>query len=122
MLKSQGHRPLLVACDVYRPAAITQLQVVGERAGVPVFEMGTANPVDIARKAMAHAKDHGNDYVLLDTAGRLHIDEQLMDETRKTYKADGRTAGNPAGGRRHDRSGRGECRRRLTTKRSASTV
>ena len=68
MLKSQGHRPLLVACDVYRPAAITQLQVVGERAGVPVFEMGTANPVDIARKAMAHAKDHGNDYVLLDTA------------------------------------------------------
>ena len=68
MLKSQGHRPLLVACDVYRPAAITELQVVGERAGVPVFEMGTANPVDIARKAMAHAKDHGNDYVLLDTA------------------------------------------------------
>ena len=82
MLKSQGHRPLLVACDVYRPAAITQLQVVGERAGVPVFEMGTANPVDIARKAMAHAKDHGNDYVLLDTAGRLHIDEQLMDELK----------------------------------------
>ena len=87
MLKSQGHRPLLVACDVYRPAAITQLQVVGERAGVPVFEMGTANPVDIARKAMAHAKDHGNDYVLLDTAGRLHIDEQLMDELKNIKAA-----------------------------------
>jgi len=83
MLKSQGHRPLLAACDVYRPAAITQLQVVGERAGVPVFEMGTANPVKIAEKAIAHAKDHGNDYVLLDTAGRLHIDEQLMDELKK---------------------------------------
>ena len=82
MLKSQGHRPLLVACDVYRPAAITQLQVVGEKAGVPVFEMGTANPVDIAKKAIAHAKDHGNDYVILDTAGRLHIDEQLMDELK----------------------------------------
>ncbi len=82
MLKSQGHRPLLVACDVYRPAAITQLQVVGEKAGVPVFEMGTANPVDIAKKAVAHAKDHGNDYVILDTAGRLHIDEQLMTELK----------------------------------------
>ncbi len=83
MLKSQGHRPLLVACDVYRPAAIKQLQVVGEKAGVPVFEMGTANPVEIARKAVAHAKDHGSDYVILDTAGRLHIDEQLMDELKK---------------------------------------
>ena len=82
MLKSQGHRPLLVACDVYRPAAITQLQVVGEKAGVPVFEMGTINPVEIAKKAVAHAKDHGNDYVLLDTAGRLHVDEQLMDELK----------------------------------------
>ena len=86
MLKSQGHRPLLVACDVYRPAAITQLQVVGEKAGVPVFEMGTANPVDIAKKAIAHARDYGNDYVILDTAGRLHIDEQLMEEL-KTIKA-----------------------------------
>ncbi|HIW74981.1 MAG TPA: signal recognition particle protein [Firmicutes bacterium] len=83
MLKSQGHRPLLAACDVYRPAAIKQLQVVGEKAGVPVFEMGTANPVEIAKKAVAHARDHGNDYVLLDTAGRLHIDEQLMDELKK---------------------------------------
>ncbi len=82
MLKSQGHRPLLVACDVYRPAAITQLQVVGQKAGAPVFEMGTANPVEIAKKAIAHARDHGNDYVILDTAGRLHIDEQLMDELK----------------------------------------
>jgi len=83
MLKSQGHRPLLVACDVYRPAAITQLQVVGEKAGVPVFEMGQGNPVDIAKKAVSHAKDHGNDYVILDTAGRLHIDETLMEELKK---------------------------------------
>ncbi len=82
LLKSKGHRPLLVACDVYRPAAIDQLQVVGEKAGVPVFQMGTENPVTIAKKAVAHAKDHGNDYVLLDTAGRLHIDEQLMDELK----------------------------------------
>ncbi len=82
MLKSRGSRPLLVACDVYRPAAIRQLQVVGEKAGVPVFEMGTENPVTIAKKAIAHAKDYGNDYVILDTAGRLHIDEQLMDELK----------------------------------------
>jgi len=82
MLKARGHRPMLVACDIYRPAAIQQLQVVGEQAGVPVFTMGTENPVKIAQKAIAHAKDHGNDYVLLDTAGRLHIDEQLMDELK----------------------------------------
>ena len=87
MLKGQGHRPLLVACDVYRPAAITQLQVVGEKAGVPVFEMGTANPVDIAKKAVAHARDYGNDYVILDTAGRLHIDAQLMDELKNIQSA-----------------------------------
>ncbi len=80
MLKSQGRRPLLVACDVYRPAAIKQLQVVGEQVGVPVFEMGTENPVKIAQEAIKHARDHGNDYVILDTAGRLHIDEQLMQE------------------------------------------
>ncbi len=82
MLKSQGRRPMLVACDIYRPAAIDQLKVVGERAGVPVFEMGTENPVKIAKAAISHAKDHGNDYVILDTAGRLHIDEQLMDELK----------------------------------------
>ena len=79
-LKKEGHRPLLVACDVYRPAAIKQLQVVGEQVGVPVFEMGTENPVHIAQEAVKFAKDHGNDYVFLDTAGRLHVDEQLMEE------------------------------------------
>ena len=87
MLKSQGHRPLLVACDVYRPAAIAQLQVVGEKAGVPVFEMGQGNPVEIARRALSHAKDHGNDYVILDTAGRLHIDETLMKELQEIKAA-----------------------------------
>ena len=86
-LKSQGHRPLLVACDVYRPAAITQLQVVGSQAGVPVFEQGQCDPVAIARAAVAHAKDHGNDYVILDTAGRLHIDETLMDELKQIKSA-----------------------------------
>ena len=86
-LKSQGHRPLLVACDVYRPAAITQLQVVGSQAGVPVFEQGQGDPVAIARAAVAHAKDHGNDYVILDTAGRLHIDETLMDELKQIKSA-----------------------------------
>ncbi len=87
MLKGQGHRPLLVACDVYRPAAITQLQVVGSAAGVPVFERGTMDPVKIAKEAVAHAKDHGNDYVILDTAGRLHVDEQLMAELQNIRKA-----------------------------------
>lgn len=82
MLKNEGHRPLLVACDVYRPAAIKQLQVIGEKAGVPVFEMGQVNPVDIAKEAVKLAKDHGYDYVFLDTAGRLHIDEELMNELK----------------------------------------
>lgn len=81
-LKSEGHRPLLVACDVYRPAAIKQLQVVGEQVDVPVFEMGQGNPVEIAENAVKLAKDHGYDYVLLDTAGRLHIDETLMRELK----------------------------------------
>lgn len=79
-LKNDGHRPMLVACDIYRPAAIKQLQVVGEQVGVPVFEMGTENPVKIAEAAIKYAKDHGHDYVFLDTAGRLHIDEELMQE------------------------------------------
>ncbi|MFR9190025.1 MAG: signal recognition particle protein [Anaerotruncus massiliensis (ex Togo et al. 2019)] len=78
--KNQGKRPLLVACDVYRPAAIDQLKVVGEKANVPVFEVGQGDPVEIAKKAVAHAKDYGNDLVILDTAGRLHIDEELMGE------------------------------------------
>ena len=86
-LKSKGHRPLLVACDVYRPAAITQLQVVGEQVGVPVFEMGTIDPVTIANAAIKHARDHGNDYVILDTAGRLHIDEELMNELKRVKAA-----------------------------------
>ena len=80
--KKMGHRPLLVACDVYRPAAIKQLQVVGEKIEVPVFEMGDSNPVKIAKKAVSHAKDHGNDIVIIDTAGRLHIDEDLMKELK----------------------------------------
>ncbi len=87
MLKSQGHRPLLVACDVYRPAAIEQLKVVGAQAGVPVFERGQGDPVTIAKEAASHARDHGNDYVILDTAGRLHIDEQLMDELKNIRSA-----------------------------------
>ncbi|MBQ9209161.1 MAG: signal recognition particle protein [Oscillospiraceae bacterium] len=85
--KEQGKRPLLAACDVYRPAAINQLQVVGEKAGVKVFEMGQINPVVIAREAVKHASEHGNDVVILDTAGRLHIDEELMDEL-KNIKAE----------------------------------
>ncbi len=80
--KSQGHRPLLVACDIYRPAAIEQLKVVGAQAEVPVFELGQCPPLEIAKQAIAHAKDHGNDLVILDTAGRLHIDEQLMAELK----------------------------------------
>ncbi len=87
LLKKQGHRPLLVACDIYRPAAIDQLKVVGEKAGVPVFEMGTEKPVAIAKKALSHARDYGNDYVILDTAGRLHIDQTLMGELTDIKKA-----------------------------------
>ena len=82
MLKKEGHFPLLVACDIYRPAAINQLQVVGERAGVKVFEMGQIDPRIIAKEALKFAKDHGNDVVILDTAGRLHIDVALMDELK----------------------------------------
>ena len=85
--KQSGKRPLLAACDVYRPAAIQQLQIVGEQAGVPVFEMGQGDPVEIARKAVLHARDYGNDILILDTAGRLHIDEELMDELRRIKEA-----------------------------------
>ena len=81
--KKQGRRPLLAACDVYRPAAIKQLQVVGGQAGVPVFEMGKSDPVKIAKAAVSNAKDHGNDLVILDTAGRLHIDTELMGELKR---------------------------------------
>ena len=86
MMKKQGKRPLLAACDVYRPAAIKQLEVVGEQLDVPVFQMGQIDPVDIAKAAVAHAEKHGNDMVFLDTAGRLHVDEALMDEL-KSIKA-----------------------------------
>lgn len=87
MMKKQGHRPLLVACDIYRPAAIEQLKVVGEKAGASVFEMGQESPVKIAQKALKHAKDYGNDIVILDTAGRLHIDEKLMNELKDIKSA-----------------------------------
>lgn len=81
MFKSKGRRPLLVACDVYRPAAIQQLKVVGGKVDVPVFSLdGNTDPVDISEKAVLHAKKYGNDIVIIDTAGRLHIDEQLMNE------------------------------------------
>ncbi|MBQ8350063.1 MAG: signal recognition particle protein [Ruminococcus sp.] len=80
LLKKEGHRPLLAACDIYRPAAINQLQVVGQKADVPVFEMGQIDPVIIAKQALAHAKDYGHDILIIDTAGRLHIDETLMQE------------------------------------------
>ena len=79
-LKKQGKRPLLIACDVYRPAAIKQLEIVGEKVGVEVFQMGQGDPVDIAGKGIAYALKNGYDTVLIDTAGRLHIDEKLMKE------------------------------------------
>jgi len=83
MLKKQGKKPLLVACDVYRPAAINQLKVVGEKAGCTVFEKGQGNPVKIAKEGVAHAKSYGFDTVIIDTAGRLQIDEELMKELEK---------------------------------------
>ncbi len=86
-MKKSGKRPLLAACDIYRPAAITQLETVGAQVDVPVFQMGTENPVKIAKAAVEHAKKHGNDIVFIDTAGRLHIDEALMDEL-KNIKAE----------------------------------
>lgn len=82
-LKKEGKSPLLVACDVYRPAAIKQLQVVGEKLDLPVFTMGDqVSPVEIAKKALEHAKSHSNDVVIIDTAGRLHVDEVLMQELK----------------------------------------
>jgi signal recognition particle subunit SRP54 len=82
-MRKQGKRPLLVACDVYRPAAIKQLETVGAQLDIPVFQMGQGDPVEIAKAGIAHAKKYGNDLVFLDTAGRLHIDEQLMDELKR---------------------------------------
>lgn len=90
-MRKQGKRPLLAACDIYRPAAIKQLETVGAQLNIPVFQMGQTNPVDIAKAAVEHAKKHGNDLVFLDTAGRLHIDEALMTELQNI-----RDAVNPA--------------------------
>jgi signal recognition particle subunit SRP54 len=87
LMKKQGKRPLLAACDIYRPAAIQQLEVVGAQLDIPVFQMGQTDPVDIAKAAIEHAKKHGNDMVFLDTAGRLHVDETLMDELRNIKAA-----------------------------------
>ena len=86
-MRRQGKRPLLAACDIYRPAAIKQLETVGKQLDLPVFQMGQTNPVDIARAAIEHAKRHGNDLVFLDTAGRLHIDQELMDELKNIRDA-----------------------------------
>ena len=83
MKKFHSKRPLLAACDVYRPAAIEQLKVVGGQLGLPVFEVGQGDPVKIAENALRYARDHGNDLVFLDTAGRLHVDEALMDELKR---------------------------------------
>ena len=87
MRRNYGKRPLLVACDVYRPAAINQLQVVGKQLDIPVFEMGQIDPVTIAKESVKYAADHGHDIVFLDTAGRLHIDEALMDELKAVKAA-----------------------------------
>ena len=86
-MRKQGKRPLLAACDIYRPAAIKQLETVGAQLDIPVFQMGTTNPVDIAKAAIEYAKKHGNDLVFLDTAGRLHIDAELMDELKNIKSA-----------------------------------
>jgi len=83
LMKRQGKNPLLVACDIYRPAAIEQLKVCGEKLGIPVFEKGQSDPVQTAKEAVLYAKQHGHDMVFLDTAGRLHIDEELMEELKR---------------------------------------
>ena len=87
-LRKQGRRPLLVACDVYRPAAVKQLEVLGKQLDLPVFSLGTEiSPVEISEKAIEHARKFGNDIVIIDTAGRLHIDEALMEELRQIKQA-----------------------------------
>ena len=88
LVRRQGSkRPLLVACDVYRPAAITQLETVGAQLDIPVFQMGAGDPVEIAKASIEHAKKHGNDIVFIDTAGRLHVDQALMDELKNIKDA-----------------------------------
>ena len=86
-MRKQGKRPLLAACDIYRPAAIKQLETVGAQLNLPVFQMGQTNPGEIAKAAVEHARKHGNDLVFLDTAGRLHIDEALMEELKNIRDA-----------------------------------
>ncbi|RCW50090.1 signal recognition particle protein [Paenibacillus prosopidis] len=87
LLQKGNHKPLLIACDIYRPAAIKQLQVLGEQIKAPVFSMGDqTSPVEIARAGLQHAKENGNDYVIIDTAGRLHIDEELMEELKQIHQ------------------------------------
>ena len=114
-LKKQGKRPLLVACDIYRPAAISQLQVVAKAFDVPVFEKGTQDPVKTASQAVAYAKSYQYDTVLIDTAGRLHIDSELMDELHRMEKAV-HPAEILAYRGRHDGSGRSECCPEASTK------
>jgi len=87
LMKRQGKNPLLVACDIYRPAAIQQLKVCGEKLGIPVFEKGQTDPVQIAKEALTYARQHGHDMVFLDTAGRLHVDETLMEELKNIKAA-----------------------------------
>ena len=88
LLQKQNHKPLLVAADIYRPAAIKQLQMLGEQINVPVFSLGDqTSPVEIAKGGLQHAKDNNLDYVIIDTAGRLHIDEELMDELKQIREA-----------------------------------
>lgn len=87
LLQKGNHKPLLIACDIYRPAAIKQLQVLGEQIKAPVFSLGDqTSPVEIARAGLQHAKENGNDYVIIDTAGRLHIDEELMEELKQIHQ------------------------------------
>ena len=87
LMKRQGKNPLLVACDIYRPAAIQQLKVCGEKLGIPVFEKGQIDPVQIAKEAVLYARQRGHDMVFLDTAGRLHVDEALMEELKNIKAA-----------------------------------
>ena len=87
LMKRQNKKPLLVACDIYRPAAIQQLKVCGEKLGIPVFDRGTQNPVETAKEAVLYARQHGHDMVFLDTAGRLHVDEALMEELKNIKAA-----------------------------------
>ena len=110
-LTKQGKRPLLAACDIYRPAAIKQLQVVGEQVNVPVYEHGTQDPVeDRARRPSNTPVSIERDVLIIDTAGRLHIDEELMDELSQNLSEAVHPQRNPAGRRRDDRSGRGQRR------------